>query len=292
MEKLQSTATAVNMSNFILVNDEFVTADQPILKASNRGFKFGDGIFESMRMCNGKLQFAELHADRLRAAMKAIKLEGYTLFDEYFLKQKTVELARKNKFFGNARFRLSVYRDGDGLYTPLSNKAGYILESTALSDANYELNTKGLIIDVYDELTKPVNKLANYKTTNALLYVLAGLYQKQHRLDEAIILNQNGFLCESTSSNVFVVYQNQIYTPALSEGCVAGVMRSVVLKIAKMNDIPLVEAQISPEILKEADEVFVTNAATGVRWVMGYGKKRYFNEMAKTIASFLAKTHQ
>ena len=59
-----------------------------------------------------------------------------------------------------------------------------------------------------------------------------------------------------------------------------------------MNDIPLIEAQISPEILKEADEVFVTNAASGVRWVMGYGKKRYFNEMAKTITSFLLKTHQ
>lgn len=278
------------MSHFILVNDEFVSTDEPILKSTNRGFKFGDGIFESMRMCNGKLQFAELHADRLRAAMKAIKLDGHTLFDDYFLRQKTAELARKNKFNGNVRFRLTVYREGEGLYTPLSNKAGYVLESTVLSDANYELNTKGLIIDVYDELPKAINKLSNYKTTNALLYVMAGLYQKQHRLDEAIILNQNGFLCESTSSNVFVVYENQIYTPALSEGCVAGVMRAVVLKIAKMNDIPLVEAQISPEILKEADEVFVTNAASGVRWVMGYGKKRYFNEMAKMISALLVKT--
>ncbi|RYG14978.1 MAG: 4-amino-4-deoxychorismate lyase [Chitinophagaceae bacterium] len=280
------------MSNFILVNEEFVNAEQPVLKSTNRGFKFGDGIFESMRMCNGKLQFAELHADRLRAAMKAIKLDGYALFDDYFLKQKTAELARKNKFNGNVRFRLSIYRDGEGLYTPLSNKAAYVLESAALTSANYELNQKGLIIDVYDEITKPINKLSNYKTTNALLYVMAGLYQKQHRLDEAIILNQNGFLCESTSSNVFVLYENQIYTPAISEGCVAGVMRSVVLNLAKMNDIPLIEAQISPEILKAAEEVFVTNASAGVRWVMGYGKKRYFNEMAKTITSFLVKTHQ
>lgn len=280
------------MSNFILVNDEFVRADQPIFASSNRGFKYGDGIFESMRMCNAKLQFAELHADRLRAAMKALKLDGYTLYDDYFLRQKTVELAKKNKFNGSVRFRLSVYREGEGLYTPLSNKPGYVLEASPLPSENYELNQKGLIIDVYDELTKPINKLSNFKTTNALLYVMAGLYQKQHRLDEAIILNQNGFLCESTSSNVFVVYEKQIYTPALSEGCVAGVMRSVVLKLAKMNDIPLVEAQISPEILKQADEVFVTNASAGIRWVMGYGKKRYFNEMAKTITAHLLKTHQ
>jgi branched-chain amino acid aminotransferase len=275
------------MSDFILFNDEFVRSDQAVLKSTNRGFKFGDGIFESMRMCNGELKFAEQHADRIKAAMKALKLDGFTLFDEYFLRQKTTELSRRNKFAGNVRFRLTIYREGEGLYTPSSNKPGYLLESTVLPIQNYELNQKGLIIDVYDEITKPINKLSNYKTTNALLYVMAGLYQKQHRLDEAIVLNQNGFLCESTSSNVFVVYDKQVYTPALSEGCVAGVMRSVVLKLAKMNDIPIVEAQISPEILKEAEEVFITNASSGIRWVMGYGKKRYFNELAKKLSSKL-----
>ncbi|MFA6276362.1 MAG: aminotransferase class IV [Pedobacter sp.] len=271
----------------ILFNDEFFAADHAIIKSSNRGFKFGDGLFESMRMCNGKLQFAEQHADRLRAGMKALKMEGYALLDEYFLRQKTTELLKKNKFNGNVRFRLTIYRDGEGLYTPQSNKAGYLLEAIPLEQAQYELNKKGLIIDVYDEITKSINKLANYKTSNALLYVMAGLFQKQHRLDEALILNQHGFLCESTISNVFVVYQKQIYTPALSEGCVAGVMRSVILQLAKTHDLPLIEAQINPEILNEAEEVFVTNASSGIRWVMGYGKKRYFNEVAKTLSAKL-----
>ena len=275
------------MSKYILFNDEFVEAEQAVVKASNRAFKFGDGLFESMRMCNGKLQFAEQHADRLRAGMKALKMEGYALLDEYFLRQKTTELLKKNRFNGNVRFRLTVYRDGEGLYTPQSNKVGYLLEGIELEQASYELNQKGLIIDVYDELTKPINKLSNYKTSNALLYVMAGLYQKQHRLDEAILLNQQGFLCESTSSNLFVVYQKQIYTPALSEGCVAGVMRSIVLQLAKTHNFPLIEAQINPEILNEAEEVFVTNASTGIRWVMGYGRKRYFNEVAKMLSAKL-----
>lgn len=261
----------------------YIDANQPVLKSANRGFKFGDGIFESMRMCNGKLQFTTDHADRLKAAMKAIKIDGYTLFDEYFLKQKTSDLAKKNKVYGNARFRLTVYREAEGLYTPASNKPGYVLEMVPLTASSYELNQKGLIVDVFDELTKPVNRLSNFKTTNALLYVMAGLFQKQHRLDEAMILNQYGFLCESTSSNVFVLYDHQIYTPALSEGCVRGVMRSVILKLAKMHNLPVIEAQINPEILNQADEVFITNAASGIRWVMGYGRKRYFNEMARQL---------
>jgi len=272
---------------YILHNDEFVIINHPILTAANRGFKYGDGLFETMRMCNGKLKFAELHADRLKAGMKALKIDGSTLLDEYFLKQKTAELCKKNKLKDNVRFRLSVYRAGDGLYTPDSNKFGYVLESSALEEDNYELNKKGLIIDVFDELTKPVNILSNYKTSNSLLYVMAGLYKKQHRLDDAFILNQHGFLCESISSNIFVVYDKKIYTPALSEGCVAGVMRNVVMSMARTHDIAVIEAQINPEILKAAEEVFVTNAISGIRWVMGYGRKRYFNEMTKLLSAKL-----
>lgn len=272
---------------YILHNDEFVAVNQPVLEASNRGFRYGDGLFESMRMSAGKLRFPELHADRLQAGMNALKMDGGILFDTYFLKQKAAELCKKNKLKDNVRFRLSVYRDSDGLYTPEGNKSGYILEASAMEEQSYELNRKGLIIDVYDEIVKPVNKLSNYKTSNSLLYVMAGIYKKQHRLDEAFILNQHGFLCESISSNVFVVYDKQIYTPALSEGCIAGVMRNVVMQMAKTNDISIIEAQINPEVLNEAEEVFVTNATSGIRWVMGYGKKRYFNEVTKSLGTLL-----
>ncbi|WP_316793886.1 aminotransferase class IV [Pedobacter frigoris] len=272
---------------YIIHNDEFIPVNQPILTAHNRGFRYGDGLFESMRMVNGKLKFAEQHADRLKAGMKALKMEGANLLDEYFLKQKTAELCKKNKLKDNVRFRLSVYREGEGLYTPATNKSGYVLEASPLTESTYELNKKGLIVDVYDELTKSVDKLANYKTCNSLVYVMAGLYKKQHSLDEVFILNHNGFLCESISSNVFVVYNKQIYTPALSEGCISGVMRGVVMNIAKTNNIQIVEAQINPEVLKEAEEVFITNAIGGIRWVMGYGRKRYFNEVTKLLSAKL-----
>ncbi len=273
--------------SFILFNDAYYAADAPILTASNRAFKFGDGLFESMRMIQGKLQFADLHADRLTAGMKALKLDGHVLMDSYFIRQKTADLNKKNRWNGNVRFRLSVYRSGGGIYTPETNKAEYVLEGIPQKNGHYELNSKGLIIDVFDEMTKPVNKLSNYKTANAMLYVMAGYFKNQHRLDEAIILNQHGFLCESISSNVFVVYKGHVYTPALTEGCISGVMRTTVMELAKRNDIPLTEAQISPEILKEAEEVFITNASAGIQWIMGYGRKRYFNEVSKLLSEKL-----
>ncbi len=273
-----------SMQQYILHNDQLVPAGQSILTAQNRAFRYGDGLFESMRLLGGKLMFAQQHADRLKAGMKALKIDGSALMDEYFLKSKVTELARRNKLEGNARFRLSVYRDGEGLYTPESNKAAYVLESASISEEGYELNKKGLIVDVYDEMTKPVNKLSNVKTSSSLLYVMAGIFKKQRRLDEAFILNQSGFLCESISSNIFVVYNGQLFTPALSEGCVSGIMRGVVMGLAKSNDIAVTEAQINPEVLREAEEVFITNAIGGIRWVMGYGRKRYFNEISKLLS--------
>ena len=268
---------------YINFNGEILPADSILLSIANRAFKYGDGLFESMRLMKGKLQFPDLHAERLQRGMKALKIDGHALMDDYFLRQKTTDLAKRNKWNGNVRFRLSVYRGGAGVYTPEINKAGYILEGIPLKTSAYELNSKGLIIDVFDEMTKPVNKLSNFKTANALHYVMAGLVKSQNRLDEAMILNQFGFLCESISANVFVVYRKQIYTPSLAEGCISGVMRTAIMQLCKMNDMPLVEAQINPEILKEAEEVFITNATQGIQWVMGYGRKRYFNEVSKFL---------
>ena len=272
---------------FINFNESIISSDHQIFTVSNRGFRYGDGLFESMRYMNGQLKFPDLHIDRVLEGMKVLKLENSFHLDSWFLREKVDELARRNKIGPNARFRLTVFRDSEGLYSPDSNKMAYVLESQSLDDSQYTFNNKGLIIDVYDELTKPVNILSNLKTCNSLIYVLAGIFKNQNALDEVMILNQHGFLCESISSNVFVVYDRKLYTPSLNEGCIGGVMRQVVMRLANENGIELVEAQINPDILNEADEIFITNAAKGIQWVMGYNKKRYFNEMSKFLSEKL-----
>ena len=275
------------VKQFMNFNGQIIPSGQEVLSVNNRGFRYGDGLFESMRYMNGAIKFPELHIDRVQKGMKVLKLDNNMLIDSWFLREKVEELARRNKTGLDARLKLTIFRDSEGLYTPSSNKMAYVLESQMLSESQYTFNQKGLIIDVFDELTKPVNILANLKTCNSLVYVLAGVYKKQHGLDEVMILNQNGFLCESISSNVFVVYDRKLYTPALNEGCIGGVMRQVIMRLAKENGIELIEAQVNPDILNEADEVFITNATKGIQWVMGYNNKRYFNEVGKFLSEKL-----
>jgi branched-chain amino acid aminotransferase len=273
---------------FINFNGEIFPAATKLVGLGNRAFKYGDGLFESMRMMKGQLKFADLHADRLQRGMKALKIDGYSQMDAWFLKEKTDDLAKRNKA-KHARLRLTVYRDAEGLYTPSQNKMGWCMELQPLDEPRYFLNTKGLIMDIFPDLPKPTNYLSNIKTCNSLTYVMAGIYKTQNKLDDVFLLNQNGFLCEASSSNIFVWYQNHLYTPALSESCVEGVMRQVIIDIAKQNNIPLTEAQISPDILYEADEVFLTNAARGIQSVMGFGVRRYFNEVSKLLSEELNK---
>ncbi|MBE9584431.1 aminotransferase class IV [Mucilaginibacter sp. JRF] len=276
------------MPLYINFNGEIVPADTKLLTTGNRGFRYGDGLFESMRLMKGKLKFADLHADRLQRGMKALKIDGYSQTDAWFLKNKAEELATRNKV-KHARLRLTVYRDAEGLYTPSQNKMGYCLELQPLDEPRYFLNEKGLIMDVYTDLPKPSNYLSNIKTCNSLIYIMAGIYKEQNRLDDVFLLNQNGYLCEASSSNIFIWYNNHLYTPALSEGCVEGVMRQVIINVAKANKIEVTEAQINPEILYEADEVFLTNATRGIQSVMGFGVKRYFNRLSKGLMDELNK---
>ncbi|RYE16797.1 MAG: 4-amino-4-deoxychorismate lyase, partial [Sphingobacteriaceae bacterium] len=177
-------------------NGAIIPANQQVLALNNRAFHYGDGLFESMRMIKGQLQYAGLHAKRLQQGMKALKLSDYAKLDADFLREKARELSIRNKA-KNGSLHLTVFRDWDGLDLSELNKAGYAIEWETLEDQQYTLNTRGLIMSVYEDVPKAINSLSNLKTCNALNHVLAGIFKQHNRLNDAFILNQNGFLCET-----------------------------------------------------------------------------------------------
>jgi len=269
--------------HFINYNGQIVPADEPILTSENRAFRYGDGVFETMLWQDGTIRYIHLHVARLQESLRMLSIEDDQQYDSYFLKSKVEELIRKNNFIGQqVRVRLIVYRDGGGLYSPEVNRSAYVLQVNRMPDSIRDKKL-GLIVDLYTTYKKPYSDLSKLKSINSQIYVLAGLYKKHHAFDEVLILNQQGYLCEGLSSNVFVYYEKTLYTPALSEACVAGVMRSVVMDMAADEGIPVVEAQISPEIMKRADEIFCTNSIQGVQWVMGFKQKRYFNKISRIL---------
>lgn len=275
---------------FIDYNGTLIPEKEAILTTENRSFRYGDGLFETMRWMDGTVRFVEHHLQRLRDSMGMLHLERPEQFDRQFVLQQAERLIRKNNLIGeHVRLRLHVFRDGGGLYSPAQNKASYVLACTKLDRDDIRPRKLGLIIDVYPEYRKAASELSGIKSANSLVYVMAGLYRKSKDLDDVIILNQDGYVCESMSSNVFFWYDKKLYTPAVSEGCIAGVMRRVVIEMALDSGLEVIEAQIHPDILKEAEEIFHTNAINGVQWVMGYKQKRYFNRISRMLQDKLAE---
>ncbi len=269
--------------HYINHNGTLVSEDTAILKVGNRSFRYADGIFETMLYKDGEIRFLKFHIERLQRSMQKIHLEQVNKFDAYFVKSMTEELIRKNNMIGQKiRVRLIVYREGEGLYTPQGNNPVFVLQVHKLEEPQRDKKV-GLIVGLYTEYKKPYSDLSDLKSNNALLYVMAGLHKDKLGYDDVLILNQEGYLCEALTSNVFVYYEKTLYTPALNQACIDGVMRRVVMDIAANEGIPVVEAEMGPEIMNQADEIFCTNAVQGIQWVMGYKQKRYFNKISRIL---------
>ena len=136
---------------------------------------------------------------------------------------------------------------------------------------------------MYNDLKRHRNLLSQIKTTNNIPHVLAGIYTKENDLDECIILNDQGRIVEALSSNIFLYKNNNLYTPSIDEGCMDGIMRKQVLRIAKEMNINVFEGMLNGSMLLQADEMFLTNAIKGIQWVVSYRQKRYFNKATKNI---------
>lgn len=269
-------------------NGQLVSRQDFCLSTANRAFRYGDGFFESMRVHHGTAIWLKYHYQRINKSVAALHLNMPDEWSEEFF-----SISIKSLFNANhnpesaARVRFSVFRNDGGLYTPFTNNASFLVESETLDHENYVLNTKGITVLPYPDLKKAFNVLSPLKSINAQLYVLASIYKRNLGFGDALILNEEGLIAEATSSNVFLYRSEKLLTPALSQACVEGVMRAVIIDIAHQQDIPVLQTKISLDDLASAEEVFLTNAVQGIRWVKEFKGRRFSNEMAEWLTAQL-----
>ena len=271
----------------VCFNGEFIQVYDIRYKDVKRGFSFGDGAFESIKVINGRPVFLVHHLKRLNSAIKRLKLSADQPLHLNFLEPIIINLLRINKIYEGGVVRISIYRSGKGTYLPETNKLSYIIETFKLKENSYSTNMKGLKIGVFDNILKPINILSPYKLANAQLYVLASIYFKENQLDDALIKNENGNIIETTNSNLFISSKGVLYTPSLSEGCVGGIMRMQVINLAITNGMLVNENPIQIQHLLSADEIIITNSIKGIRWIGQYKDKRYYNSLANKLTDLL-----
>jgi len=264
-----------------------MNSDEPCIYLSNRGFRYADGFFESIRVINGKPAFFSNHFTRIMEAMKTFKLETPLNFNQDKLKQEVIALVNKNNISLGGRVRITFSRKSEGFYSPEQNEMEYVIEASSKIDNFYTLNETGIVVDLFPVLKKQINQFSTFKNLNCQIYIHGSLYAKEKLLDDVLIQNETHGIIESSVSNIFLVSNGVLYTPSLTEGCVGGTMRMTIINLAIQNGIKVYECNLTPQNLLAADEIFLTNAITGIKWVSSYRTKRYFNNTSKKILTYL-----
>jgi len=266
------------VDSYCIYNGHLISLYEPAISFSNRAFRYGDSLFESIRYTNGKIMFLSDHVKRIKLSMTTLRMNVPAEFTTGNIEQLIIHLLVQNNIKKEARIRLTVFRNEGGFYTPDTNDISFLIESEALETDGYTLNQKGLWVDIYTEIKKQINKISNIKTGNALLYVMAGITKTSLKLDDCLLVNDNGNIIESISSNIFVVKNGTLYTSPITDGCIDGVMRKQILDIAAQNKILTFEQTLTVHTLTNGDEVFLTNAIKGIQWVGQFKNKFYTNQ--------------
>ncbi len=276
---------------FFMINFNGNLEHNKHLFSSNRAFKYGDAVFETIKVQNGVILFWEDHYFRLMSSMRIVRMEIPMEFTMDFLASEIKMLIEKSNLQSKVvKIRLTVFRDSPGLYTPQNNETGYFVEVNELSDLNYRLSDSLCEVDLFKDHYITPQLLSTLKTNNRVLNVIAGIFAKENDLDNCLLLNSNKQVVEAINGNIFLIKGNIVKTPPLTDGCLKGVMRQQVINILeKLEDFTLEVSSISPFELQKADEIFITNVILGVVPITKYRKKNYDISIADIMVKELNK---
>jgi branched-chain amino acid aminotransferase len=270
---------------FICYNGKIINAANAIIAAGNRGLRYGDGLFETLRYESGTIAFASFHFERLFKGLQLLQFDCPGFFTPQYLQTQIEDLCKRNKMT-RARVRLTVIRGEGGLYDAINHFPNCIIETLPLQPRMW--NENGLVSGIYTTAQKNADVLANLKHNNYLLYVLAALHAKQQHWNDAIVTNNRHTICDSTIANVFIVKNKVLQTPPLTDGAVAGTIRRWVLENAtSITGIKCEEVTIGADALFAADEVFFTNAIYGIRWVQSIESATYGYQYSRQLFNML-----
>jgi len=273
----------------INLDGKLVKKENAKLSILNRGFAYGDSVFETIRVVSGKIMFWEDHYFRLMASMRIMRMEIPSTFSPEFLEKEIKDIIDANDLSTSpARIKFAVYRQQGGYYTPATKEIGYVISVEAMESSFYLFNDEPYEIELFKDHYVTSGLLSTIKSNNRAVNVLGSIYASENGYDNCLLINEKKNVVEALNGNLFLVKGDIVKTPPLSDGVLNGIIRKQLINILKkMDEYTLEETSISPFELQKADELFITNVAMGVRPISKYRKKEYAHEVSKNLLSKL-----
>ncbi|HPF10585.1 MAG TPA: aminotransferase class IV [Flavobacteriaceae bacterium] len=272
----------------INLNGTLYTSDNAQISPLNRGFHFGDAVFETMRVSAGKVLFWEDHYFRLMASMRILRMEIPMDFTLEHLEEEILKTVKAQQEAPAYRVKFLVWRSWGGGYGPTEKGVEYTITVAALEHPFYVMNDSPYEVELFKDHFVNSGLLSTLKTNNKALHVLGSIFAEENGYQNCLLLNEHKMVAEALNGNLFWVQGYKIKTPPLSDGCLKGVLRKQLLAIlAQLPDYVVEEASISPFDLQKADELFLTNAILGIQPITKYRKKNFEVKVARELVGKL-----
>ena len=257
----------------------------PALSAKNRGFLYGDGVFELVKYVEGTIFFWEEHYLRLMATMRIARMEIPSNFTLEFLEAEIIKTIQANSLASKALWvRITITRKGGISLTPEENEIDYCIDIEGITNLFYQNLKIPYEVELFKDYYTQADLLGTLNITGRMLQIVGSVFAKENDYQNCILLNTHKNAVSFLDGNLFLVQGEQILTPPLSEGAPNGITRKKLIEaIQKTSDFSLEERPISPFELQKANELFLTNTKQGIQSVSKYRKKEYNNIVATNL---------
>ncbi|MBI4745676.1 MAG: aminotransferase class IV [Deltaproteobacteria bacterium] len=261
---------------YVCVNGEIVPKDKALVSVLDRGFLYGDGVFETVRIYNGIPFMLDEHTERLIAGLKTLRFQKLPAG----IKIHASKVIEANKI-SNGILRIAVTR-GEVVagIDPLPCKEPTVViaakEGIPYPEELYLKGFRAVVANIKKDRNSP---LCRVKSANFLTHILAKGEALDASADEALMLNYEGFLTEATVSNLFLLKGNTLLTPSVESGILPGITRQVVIELTGQMGLEVKQREIRQEELYSADEAFLTNSLMEVMPLVEVDKRPVGNSL-------------
>ncbi len=277
--------------DYVYLNGDVVTEDEAAVSIRDRGFLYGDAIFETLRSYDGRPFLLRPHLERLSSSAHALGIPLEKTRDE--LTEAVLQLLETNGL-QDAYIRITLTRGkgGEGLMPAEAQDSTLIIETRPFRPYPAELYKQGMRLIISDCRRSTTNPVMRHKTANFLTAILARREASKEGGQDALFLNTNGDVCEATVSNVFMVEGPGVITPSVTANILPGITRKAVLNICREAGVSASEELFSAERLLRADEVFVTNSLMEIMPVAAIDDSRIGVNLPGDITSRLMRAYK
>jgi len=275
----------MEMRHWVCLNGTLLPADEARVSVFDSGFMQGIGLFETMRAYNGQVFRLRAHLDRLIGSARTL---GWTVLPDVAELEDNVRQVLQATGAAEARVRLTVTTGS--LHPTASDTPRLTVVATASPTEKYpdECYTRGVTVLLSDYRQSRHDPTAGHKTTSYFARLASLRTAHAQGAMEVLWQTPEGYLAEGAISNLFIVRDEQLWTPPVDTPVLPGITRAVVIELARRRNLAVHESAVTVDDLRTADEAFLTNSMMEIMPVVRLGRERIGNEQLGDVTRALA----